>query len=108
MTASIIDPVIVQIATADTEEDLINNSGETLELSLLIHIANNGDSAANVELWITNSSNTKLFPILPETSIGAKAGLSNSTKLVLKAGNKIRVTASSTDVFAMICPVAGL
>ena len=108
MTATLIDPVIVQIATADTEEDLINNSGETLELSLLIHIANNGSSAANVELWITNSSNTKLFPILPETSIGAKAGLSNSTKLVLKAGNKIRVTASSTDVFAMICPVSGL
>ena len=108
MAASIIDPVIVQIATADTEQDLINNSGETSELSLLIHIANNGSSAANVEMWITNSSNTKLFPILPETSIGAKAGLSNSTKLVLKAGNKIRVTASSTDVFAMICPVAGL
>ena len=108
MTASIIDPAIVQIATADTEQDLISNSGETRELSLLIHIANNGDSAANVELWITNSSNTKLFPVLPETSIGAKAGLSNSTKLVLAAGNKIRVTASSTDVFAMICPVSGL
>ena len=108
MTASIIDPVIVQIATADTEEDLISNSGETLELSLLIHISNNGSSAANVELWSTNSSNTKLFPVLPETSSGAKAGVSNSTKLVLKAGNKIRVTASSTDVFAMICPVSGL
>ena len=75
MAASIIDPVIVQIATADTEEDLINNSGETLELSLLIHIANNGASAANVELWITNSSNTKLFPILPESSIPAKNGV---------------------------------
>ena len=108
MTASIIDPVIVQIATADIEEDLINNSGETSELSLLIHIANNGDSAANVQVWITNSSNTKLFPVLPETSIGAKAGLSNSTKLVLKAGNKIRITASSTNVYAMICPVSGL
>jgi len=108
MTATLIDPVIVQIATADTEEDLINNSGETIELSLLIHIANNGSSAANVELWITNSSNTKLFPVLPETSVGAKAGLSNSTKLVLKAGNKIRITADSTDVYAMICPVSGL
>jgi len=108
MTATLIDPVIVQIATADTEEDLINNSGETIELSLLIHIANNGSSAANVELWITNSSNTKLFPVLPETSVGAKAGLSNSTKLVLKAGNKIRITASSTNVYAMICPVSGL
>jgi len=108
MTASIIDPVIVQIATADTEEDLINNSGETRELSLLIHIANNDTSSANVQLWITNSSNTKLFPVLPETSVGAKAGLSNSTKLVLKAGNKIRITASSTNVYAMICPVSGL
>ena len=108
MTATLIDPVIVQIATADTEEDLINNSGETIELSLLIHIANNGSSAANVQVWITNSSNTKLFPVLPETSIGAKAGLSNSTKLVLKAGNKIRITASSTNVYAMICPVSGL
>ena len=108
MTASIIDPVIVQIATADTEQDLINNSGETLELSLLIHIANNGSSAANVELWITNSSNTKLFPILPESSIPAKNGVSNSTKLVLKDGNKIRITADSTDVYAMICPVSGL
>ena len=108
MTASIIDPVIVQIATADIEEDLINNSGETRELNLLIHIANNGSSNANVELWITNSSNTHLFPILPETSVGAKAGLSNSTKLVLKAGNKIRITASSTNVYAMICPVSGL
>ena len=108
MTATLIDPVIVQIATADTEEDLINNSGETRELSLLIHIANNGSSDANVELWITNSSNTKLFPVLPETSVGAKAGLSNSTKLVLKAGNKIRITASSTNVYAMICPVSGL
>lgn len=108
MTASIIDPAIVQIATANTEQDLINNSGETRELSLLIHIANNGASAANVQVWITNSSNTKLFPVLPETSIGAKAGVSNSTKLVLKAGNKIRITASSTDVFAMICPVSGL
>ena len=108
MTASIIDPAIVQIATADTEEDLISNSGETRELSLLIHIANNGDSAANVEMWITNASNTKLFPLLPESAIPAKNGVSNSTKLVLKAGNKIRVTASSTDVFAMICPVSGL
>ena len=108
MTATLIDPVIVQIATADTEEDLINNSGETRELSLLIHIANNGASAANVELWITNSSNTKLFPVLPETSIASKNGVANSTKLVLKAGNKIRVTASSTDVYAMICPVSGL
>ena len=108
MTASIIDPAIVQIATADTEQDLINNSGETRELSLLIHITNNGSSAANVQVWITNSSNTKLFPVLPETSIGAKAGVSNGTKLVLKAGNKIRITASSTDVFAMICPVSGL
>ena len=108
MAASIIDPAIIKVATADTEEDLINNSGETRELSLLIHIANNGDSAANVELWITNSSNTKLFPVLPETSVGAKAGLSNSTKLVLKAGNKIRITASSTNVYAMICPVSGL
>jgi len=108
MTASIIDPAIVQIATANTEQDLINNSGETRELSLLIHIANNGSSAANVQVWITNSSNTKLFPILPETSIGAKAGVSNGTKLVLKAGNKIRITASSTDVYAMICPVSGL
>jgi len=108
MTASIIDPAIIQVATADTEEDLINNSGETRELSLLIHIANNGTSAANVQLWITNSSNTKLFPVLPETSVGAKAGLSNSTKLVLKAGNKIRITASSTNVYAMICPVSGL
>ena len=108
MTASIIDPVIVQIATADTEEDLISNSGETRELSLLIHIANNGDSAANAELWITNSSNTKLFPILPESSIPKKFGISNSTKLVLKAGNKIRITADSTDVYAMICPVSGL
>ena len=108
MTASIIDPAIVQIATADTEQDLINNSGETRELSLLIHIANNGASAANVQLWITNTSNTKLFPVLPETSVGAKAGLSNSTKLVLKAGNKIRITASFTNVYAMICPVSGL
>ena len=108
MTATLIDPAIVQIATADTEQDLINNSGETRELSLLIHIANNGSSAANVELWITNSSNTKLFPVLPETSVGAKAGLSNSTKLVLKAGNKLRITASSTNVYAMICPVSGL
>ena len=108
MTASIIDPAIVQIASANTEQDLINNSGETRELSLLIHIANNGSSAANVQVWITNSSNTKLFPVLPETSIGAKAGVSNGTKLVLKAGNKIRITASSTDVFAMICPVSGL
>ena len=108
MTASIIDPVIVQIGTADTEQDLINNSGETRELSLLIHIANNGSSAANVELWITNSSNTKLFPLLPESSIPAKIGISNSTKLVLKAGNKIRITADSTDVYAMICPVSGL
>ena len=108
MTASIIDPAIVQIASANTEQDLINNSGGTRELSLLIHITNNGSSAANVQLWITDSSDTKLFPILPETSIGAKAGLSNSTKLVLKAGNKIRVTASSTDVYAMICPVSGL
>jgi len=108
MAASIIDPAIIQVATADTEQDLINNSGETRELSLLIHIANNGTSAANVQLWITNSSNTKLFPILPETSVGAKAGLSNSTKLVLKAGNKIRITASSTNVYAMICPVSGL
>ena len=108
MTASIIDPVIVQIATADTEQDLINNSGETLELSLLIHIANNGDSAANVEMWITDASNVKLFPLLPESAIPLKNGVSNSTKLVLKAGNKIRVTASSTDVFAMICPVSGL
>jgi hypothetical protein len=108
MTASIIDPAIVQIATADIEQDLINNSGETRELSLLIHVANNGTSSANVQLWITNSSNTKLFPVLPETSVGAKAGLSNSTKLVLKAGNKIRITASSTDVYAMICPVSGL
>ena len=107
MTATLIDLVIVQIATADTEEDLINNSGETLELSLLIHIANNGDSAANVELWITNSSNTKLFPILPKSSIPAKNGVSNSTKLVLKAGNKIRITADSRDVNAMICPVSG-
>ena len=108
MTATLIDPAIIQVATADTEEDLINNSGETRELSLLIHIANNGTSAANVQLWITNSSNTKLFPVLPETSVGAKAGLSNSTKLVLKAGNKIRITASSTNVYAMICPVSGL
>ena len=108
MTASIIDPAIIQVATADTEQDLINNSGETRELSLLIHVANNGTSAANVQLWITNSSNTKLFPVLPETSVGAKAGLSNSTKLVLKAGNKIRITASSTNVYAMICPVSGL
>jgi len=108
MTATLIDPVIVQIATADTEEDLISNSGETLELSLLIHIANNGSSAANVELWVTNSSNTHLFPLLPTTAIASKNGVSNSTKLVLKAGNKIRVTASSTDVFAMICPVSGL
>jgi len=108
MTASIIDPAIVQIASANTEQDLINNSGETRELSLLIHIANNGSSAANVQVWITNSSNTKLFPVLPETSIGAKAGVSNGTKLVLKAGNKIRITASSTDVFAMICPVSGV
>jgi hypothetical protein len=108
MTASIIDPVIIQIGTADTEEDLISNSGETRELSLLIHIANNGSSAANVELWVTNSSNTHLFPLLPTTAIASKNGVSNSTKLVLKAGNKIRVTASSTDVFAMICPVSGL
>ena len=108
MTASIIDPVIVQIATADTEEDLINNSGETRELSLLIHIVNNGSSAANVELWITSSDNTHLFPLLPESRIPLKNGLANSTKLVLKAGNKIRITADSTDVYAMICPVSGL
>jgi len=108
MTASIIDPAIVQIATADTEQDLINNSGETRELSLLIHIANNGSSAANVELWITNSSNTHLFPLLPTTAIASKNGVANSTKLVLKAGNKIRITASSTNVYAMICPVSGL
>ena len=108
MTASIIDPAIVQIATADTEQDLINNSGETRELSLLIHIANNGSSAANVELWITNSSNVKLFPLLPTSSLPAKNGVSNSTKLVLKAGNKIRITANSTSVYAMICPVSGL
>ena len=108
MTASIIDPAIVQIATADTEQDLINNSGETRELSLLIHIANNGSSAANVQLWITNSSNTKLFPLLPKSAIPLKNGVSNSTKLVLKAGNKIRITSDSTDVYAMICPVSGL
>ena len=108
MTATLIDPVIVQIATADTEEDLINNSGETRELSLLIHIANNGSSAAKVELWITDGTNTKLFPLLPESSIPLKNGVSNSTKLVLKAGNKIRITADSTDVYAMICPVSGL
>ena len=108
MTASIIDPVIIQVATADTEQDLINNSGETRELSLLIHIANNGTSEANVQLWITNSSNTKLFPLLPESAIPLKNGVSNSTKLVLKAGNKIRITADSTDVYAMICPVSGL
>ena len=108
MTASIIDPAIIQVATADTEEDLISNSGETRELSLLIHIANNGTSEANVQLWITNSSNTKLFPLLPESAIPLKNGVSNSTKLVLKAGNKIRITADSTDVYAMICPVSGL
>ena len=108
MTASIIDPAIVQIATADTEQDLISNSGETRELSLLIHIANNGDSAANVEMWITDGTNTKLFPLLPESSIPLKNGVSNNTKLVLKAGNKIRITSDSTDVYAMICPVSGL
>ena len=108
MTATLIDPVIIQIGTADTEQDLISNSGETRELSLLIHIANNGDASANVEMWITDASNVKLFPLLPESVIPLKNGVSNSTKLVLKAGNKIRVTASSTDVFAMICPVSGL
>ena len=108
MTASIIDPVIVQIGTADTEQDLISNSGETREMSLLIHIANNGTNDSNVEMWITNSSNVKLFPLLPESAIPLKNGVSNSTKLVLKAGNKIRITADSTDVYAMICPVSGL
>ena len=108
MAASIIDPAIVQIATASTEQDLISNSGETRELSLLIHIANNGDSAANVEMWITDASNVKLFPLLPESAIPLKNGVSNSTKLVLKAGNKIRITADSTDIYAMICPVSGL
>ena len=108
MTAAIIDPVIVQIATADTEQDVISNSGETRELSFLIHIANNGDADANVELWITDGTNTKLFPLLPESAIPLKNGVSNSTKLVLKAGNKIRITSDSTDVYAMICPVSGL
>ena len=108
MTASIIDPAIIQVATADTEQDLISNSGETRELSLLIHIANNGDVPSNVEMWITDASNEKLFPLLPESTIPQKNGVSNSTKLVLKAGNKIRITADSTDVYAMICPVSGL
>ena len=108
MTASIIDPAIVQIASANTEQDLINNSGETRELSLLINIANNGTNDSNVEMWITNASNVKLFPLLPEASLPAKIGVSNSIKLVLKAGNKIRIAADSTDIYAMICPVSGL
>lgn len=108
MAGSIVDPEIVKIATADTEQDLINNSGETREMSLLMHISNNGVTSANVEVWVTDSSNTKLFPLLPKSAIPTKNGITNGTKLTLKAGNKIRITADSTDVYAMICPVSGV
>ena len=108
MAGSIVDPEIVKITTVNTEQDLINNSGETREMSLLMHISNNGDAAANVEVWITDSSNTKLFPLLPQSMVPLKNGITNGTKLTLKAGNKIRITSDSTDVYAMICPVSGV
>lgn len=108
MPAAIIDPVIVKVSTANTEQDLINNSGDSREMSLLIHISNDASTDATVELWITNASNTRLFPLMPASTMKSKTSVVNSTKLVLKAGNKVRITSSNTDTYAMICPILGV
>jgi len=108
MAATIEDPIIKKIAQASTEEDLISNTGETCELSLSLGLANDGSGNATVAVWITDSSGNHQYPLLPDTVLAAKKAISNGAKLTLAGGGKIRVSASTTDVYAMICPVSGL
>lgn len=80
-----------------TEADVYITTNKAL--NLLIQIVNTSDDQeVDVELWITNASNVHQKCVQPLKTLLPGGGVSDNAKHVIKAGYKIRGTASVAAV----------
>lgn len=78
-------------------------------MTLLIQVVNPGAAAVTCELWLTDASDAHVACILPNQSIGAGQGTSDTSKHIIPNGYKIRGQASlAGTIYVEISVVEGV
>lgn len=67
-------------------------------MTLLIQVVNTSGDAVNCELWMTNASNTHCACLIPNQSIAAYNGITDTAKHIIPSGYKVRGTAGASSV----------
>ncbi len=76
-----------------SESDIYTASSNTM--TLLVQAVNTTAGAVTCELWMTDGSNTHVACLLPNQSIAAYNGVSDTSKHFIPTGYKIRGLASA-------------
>lgn len=82
-----------QFVLTTSESDIYTAPSNTM--TLLVQSVNATSSTITCELWITDGSNTHVACLLPNQSIAAYNGVSDTSKHFIPAGYKIRGLASA-------------
>lgn len=81
-------------ALGTSEGDVYTSPSKTM--TLLIQVVNStGSEVTGCELWLTDGSNTHVACLLPNQSIAAYDGVSDTSKHIIPSGYKIRGTAGT-------------
>ena len=95
------------VTLTTSESDVYTAANKAL--SLLIQAVNESETSVNCELWVTDGSNTHLFPIFPSQLVTAYSGISDNAKHIFPTGYKIRGTAGSNSaIYIEVNTVEGL
>lgn len=86
----------VTMGLSTSESDIYVATGSK-SMTLLVQVVNSSLNAVECELWITNGSNTHLFPILPPQLISSVDGVRDVAKHIILDGYKIRGKASTSS-----------
>jgi hypothetical protein len=98
-------PTYVVLTTSESDVYIAPSKA----MNLLVQAANNTGSSVNCELWVTNASNTHLFPIFPSQLITAYNGISDNGKHIFPTGYKIRgVAGSNTAIYIEVNVIEGV
>ncbi len=91
-----------------SEADIYVATG-TKAMTLLIQVANASSSTTTCELWLTDGSNTHLFPIVPSQQIAPGDGVRDVSKHVISSGYKIRgLAAAESAIYVEISAIEGM
>jgi hypothetical protein len=78
-------------------------------MTLLIQVANTSSNTTACELWLTDGSNTHLFPVVPSQQIVPGDGVRDISKHVILTGYKIRGLASAgSAIYVEISAIEGM